>query len=257
MLELATSFFISFFQYINIWGVILAIVFGVIWFACFWPPLIKKPWHWAIIVGGAFITLFAISFIQRPLQNVIGKAMMNTWGEETLMKWLLLTGLPTVLISGFVHEGAKLVPVVIYWWRKKFTIDYRLGLTLGAAAGVGFGILEAQWIHNLTIAMGWNPELISRLGIDAFAPFTERFFMVAFSTAATALAGYGLAKGKGWQFYLIVSVLHTAINYSIFLVQARIFSLGQAEIFIIVIAIIVAGITLWLRWRKPDDYSTA
>lgn len=251
MLELATSFFLSFFKYFNIWAVILAIVFGAIWFACFWPSLIKKPWHWAIMVGGAFITLFAISFVQRPLQNIIGNAMLNTWGEETLMKWILLSGLPTVLISGLVQEGAKLVPVVIYWWRKNFTIDYKLALTLGAAAGVGFGILEAQWIHNLTLAMGWKWDLVRVQGMDAFAPFTERFFVVAFSTAATALAGYGLAKGWGWQFYLIVSVVHTAINYSIFLVQARIFTLSQAEILIVALSIVVAGIALWLRWRKP------
>lgn len=250
MLEITAGFFISFFQNFNIWGLILAVVFGAIWFACFWPPLIKKPWHWAIIVGGAFITLFAISFIQRPLQNITGSAMLNTWGQETLMKWLLFSGLPTVLLAGFVQEGAKLVPVVIYWWRKKFTIDYKLGLTLGAAAGVGFGILEAQWIHNLTIAIGWKWELVSMRGMEAFAPFIERFFVVAFSTAATALAGYGLAKGKGWQFYVIVSVVHTAINYSIFLVQARIFSLGQAEILIVALSIVITGIALWLRWRK-------
>ena len=251
MLDLATSFFFSFFKYFNIWAVILAIVFGAIWFACFWPSLIKKPWHWAIMVGGAFITLFAISFVQRPLQNIIGNAMLNTWGEETLMKWILLSGLPTVLISGLVQEGAKLVPVVIYWWRKNFTIDYKLALTLGAAAGVGFGILEAQWIHNLTLAMGWKWDLVRVQGMDAFAPFTERFFVVAFSTAATALAGYGLAKGWGWQFYLIVSVVHTAINYSIFLVQARIFTLSQAEILIVALSIVITGIALWLRWRKP------
>lgn len=250
MLDLATSFFLSFFKYFNIWAVVLAIVFGAIWFACFWPSLIKKPWHWAIMVGGAFITLFAISFVQRPLQNIIGNAMLNTWGEETLMKWILLSGLPTVLISGLVQEGAKLVPVVIYWWRKNFTIDYKLALTLGAAAGVGFGILEAQWIHNLTLAMGWKWDLVRVQGMDAFAPFTERFFIVAFSTAATALAGYGLAKGWGWQFYLIVSVVHTAINYSIFLVQARAFTLNQAEIMIVALSIVITGIALWLRWKK-------
>ncbi len=251
MLQLATSFFISFFQNFNIWGVLLAIAFGAIWFACFYPPLIKKPWHWAILVGGAFVTLFAISFIQRPLQNVIGNAMLKTWGEETLMKWLLLSGLPTVLIAGFVQEGAKLVPVVIYWWRKNFNIDYKLALTLGAASGVGFGILEAQWIHNLTLAMGWKWDLVRVYGIDAFAPFTERFFVVAFSTAASALAGYGLAKGWGWQFYLIVSVVHSAINYSIFLMQAQIFRLSQAEMLIVALSIVITGIALWLRWRKP------
>jgi RsiW-degrading membrane proteinase PrsW (M82 family) len=243
MLEITAGFFINFFKYPTVLGIGLAIVFGIIWFTCFWPPLIKQPWHWAMIVGGAFITLFALSFIQRPLQNLSG----NT------MKYLLLSGIPTIFISGFIQEAAKLVPPVIYWWRKGMNIDYKLGLTLGAAAGVGFGILEAQWIHNLAFAMGWSWDTVRKSGIDAFAPFIERFFVVAFSTGSTALVGYGLAKGKGWQFYLIVAILHATINYSIFLVQAEIFTIGEIEIFIALLSLIVIGIALWLRWRKTTN----
>lgn len=253
MIDLTVGFFISYFKNPNIWGIILAVIFGAIWLACFWPSLVKKPWHWAVMVGSAIITLIAISFIQRPLQNIIGNAMLQTWGSENLMNWLLISGIPSVLISGLVQEGAKLVPVVIYWWRKSRTIDYKLGITLGAVAGAGFGILEAQWIHNIVIAMGWSWDLTQMKGVEALSPFIERFFVVAFSTASTALAGYGLAKGKGWQFYLIVSILHTVLNYSIFLVQTKIFSFVQVEVFIAIWAILVTGVALWLRWRKQAD----
>ena len=72
------------------------------------------------------------------------------------MSILLLSAIPSVLISGLVQEGAKIVPVAIYWWRNNFVIDYRLGLTIGAIAGAGFGIFEAQWIHNMTFGAGWS-----------------------------------------------------------------------------------------------------
>jgi hypothetical protein len=74
--------------------------------------------------------------------------------------------------------------------------------------------------------------------------------MIAFSIAASALAGYGLAIGKGWQFYLIVSILDAVMNSGTVLMQAKIFSFAQVEVFIAVWAILVTGTVLWLRWRK-------
>ncbi len=254
MIDFTPDFFLSFFKNSNIWGISLAIIFGAVWLACFWPPLIKKPWHWAVMVGSAIITLAAISFVQIPfLQRPIGNAMLQTWGSENLMNWLLLSGIPSVLISGLVQEGAKMIPVVIYWWRKNMKIDYKLGITLGAVAGAGFGIFEAQWIHNAVIAMGWSWDLVQKTGLEALTPFTERFFVIAFSTASSALAGYGLAKGKGWQFYLIVSILHTILNYSILLLQSKILSFVQVEIFIAIWTILVTAVALWLRWKKQTD----
>jgi RsiW-degrading membrane proteinase PrsW (M82 family) len=250
MVELTLGFFISFFQNLTVWGIVLALVFGAIWIICFWPPVIKQPWHWAVLVGGALFTAFAIAFIQRPLQNLIGNAMANTWDSNLLMNMLLLSAMPSILISGFVQEGAKMVPLVIFWWRNKMVIDYKLGLTLGAIAGVGFGILEAQWIHNMTLGMGWSTDLIKMKGMEALAPFIERFFVIAFHSGASALAGYGLAKGKGWQFYLIVSVVHTLLNYAIIFVQMKVFALTGIEVYIAILSILMVGIALWLRWRK-------
>jgi RsiW-degrading membrane proteinase PrsW (M82 family) len=250
MLDLTLGFFLSFFKNLTALGILLAVLFGVIWILCFWPSLVKKPWHWAILLGSAIFTALAISFIQRPLQNFIGNAMANTWDSNTLMNMILLSAMPSILISGFVQEGAKMVPLVIYWWRKKMVIDYKLGLTLGAIAGVGFGILEAQWIHNMTFGMGWSPDLIKMKGVEALAPFIERFFVIAFHTGATALAGYGLAKGKGWQFYVIISLVHTLLNYSIIFVQMKVFSLTGVEIYVAILSLLIIGIALRLRWRK-------
>ena len=39
--------------------------------------------------------------------------------------------------------------------------------------------------------------MIKMKGLEALAPFIERFFAIGFHTGTSALVGYGLAKGKG------------------------------------------------------------
>ena len=166
------------------------------------------------------------------------------------MRWILLAGIPQILLSGLVQEGSKLVPVVAYWRRCGRNIDPRLGLAIGAVAGVGFGIFEAQWAHNLIFAQGWAWAAVQTYGFWALAGFWERFFGVAAHIAFSALAGYGLAKGWGWQFYLIASFLHGLLNYSLVLLQAGLFTVVHVEIYAAVLAVLVTAWALWLRWRK-------
>ena len=87
------------------------------------------------------------------------------------------------------------------------------------------------------------------------AGFWERFFVVGYHTASCALMGYGLAKGWGWQFYLIASFLHALLNYSALLVQSGIFTLLGVELFITICSLAVTGGALWLRWRAPVQIS--
>ena len=250
MLEQLTGIFVSFFANPSAWGIGLAIVFGAIWVAAYWPPLFKRPWLWAILVGGAILTSLATAYIQVPLQSLTNLVLELFWNEGTLSQLLLLLSvIPIALISGLVQEGSKLVPVVLYWWRKGKNIDPKLGLTIGAVAGVGYGIFEAQWILNDAFASGWSWGSVQTNGLLALAEFWDRFFAVAFHTASCALAGYGLAKGKGWQFYLIVSSLHFGIIYIALFRQASIITVYQVEGFIAAWAILVSTAALWLRWR--------
>jgi len=172
------------------------------------------------------------------------------WSQEILLSWLLLAGIPQILFSGLVQEGSKLVPIVIYWWRKGKSVDPKLGLAIGAVAGVGFGVFEAVWAHNTIFASGWSWEMVQTSGLIALAGFWERFFAVAFHTAASALAGYGLARGWGWQFYLLASFLHAFLNYSVIFLRTELITVVQLEIFAAVWALLVTGVALWLRWRK-------
>jgi len=246
MIDSMVSYFVSFFQNPSAWGIGLAIGFGAVWLACYWPPLAKKPWLWAVLVSSAFLTLAAICFIQIPLQTRTGQAL----GQEILIRRMLLATIPLILLSGLVQEGAKMVPVVVYWWRSGKNIDPKLGLAIGAVAGAGFAIFETQWAHNLIFASGWTWAAVQAGGFMALLGFWERFFTVAAHIAFSALAGYGLARGWGWQFYLIASVLHAVLNYSVVLLQAGVLTIIPAEVYIAAVAVAVTAWALWLRWRK-------
>ncbi len=84
----------------------------------------------------------------------------------------------------------------------------------------------------------------------ALIPFIERFFAVAFHTASSAIAGWGLVKGWGWQFYIIASIAHAAVNYNVIILAAGLLNNIQIEIYIAAVVLIVVFIALWLRWRK-------
>jgi len=91
---------------------------------------------------------------------------------------------------------------------------------------------------------------VQTYGFMALLSFWERFFTIAAHIAFSGLAGYGLAKGWGWQFYLITAFLHGLLNYSAVFQAAGLFTELQVEIYIAVLAVLVTGWALWLRWRK-------
>jgi RsiW-degrading membrane proteinase PrsW (M82 family) len=249
MLEQVIAFFTSFFADPSVWGIGLAIYFGAIWLIPYYPPLFKDACLWAVMVVSAFLALAATAFVQIPLQFLAGQAIGSTWSQEYVMSRILLFGIPQILLSGLVQEGAKMVPLVWYWRREGKNLDPKLGLAVGAAAGAAFGIFEAQWVHNTIFASVNIWEVLRLSGPLALTGFWERFFVVAAHTAFSALAGYGLALGKGWQFYLIASGLHALLNYSAVLLTAGVLSTVQLEIYVAVFSLSVTAWALWLRWR--------
>jgi RsiW-degrading membrane proteinase PrsW (M82 family) len=261
MWEQMMDFLKSFFSYPGLkWELLLvaiglAIIFGAIWLCAHWPPLFKKPWLWVVAVVSAFLTLLAITFVQIPLQWWDGQVLTHFWKSATLVTWLLLAGAPSILLSGLVQEGAKMVPMVAWWWRNGRNIDPKLGLAIGAIAGAGFGIFEAFWVHGRIFAAGWTLQALHTDGFLGIVGFWERFFAIGFHIAVSALAGYGLAKGKGWQFYLIASGLHALLNYGVVFLQKGYFTLTQLEVYVAVVAVAVAVWALllrWGRWGEPE-----
>jgi RsiW-degrading membrane proteinase PrsW (M82 family) len=169
------------------------------------------------------------------------------------MDWLLLMGIPAILVSGLVQEGAKMVPVVFWWLKSGRKITAKEGLIIGAMAGAGFGVFEAVWVHSQVFMYGWTWNAVSRDWVGALLPFWERLWAIALHIGAAALAGYGLAKGKGWQFYLVASVLHSVINYGIVLLQKGVLTANQLEIYVAAIAAVIILVVFWLRWRKDKE----
>jgi RsiW-degrading membrane proteinase PrsW (M82 family) len=261
MLEYMLEFFKSWFYipglhwYHALIAVGLAFAFGAAWFAAYWTPILKKPWAWAVLAVSAFLTLLAVTFVQIPLQWWSSEALNHFWSQNVLADWLLLAALPIVLLSGLVQEGSKLVPVAFYWWRKGRSITPRMGLVLGAIAGLGFGVFEAVWVHNLAFVSGWSWSAVEISGFMGLSAFWERLILVGFHMAASALAGYGLAKGWGWQFYLIASGLHALVNYGVYLAMFGLFGSVGLEVYVVTVSALVAAFVLWLRWRKTGELS--
>jgi RsiW-degrading membrane proteinase PrsW (M82 family) len=250
MLEQIITFFTSFFANPSVWGIGLAIYFGAIWLTPYYPPLFKDARLWVVMVVSAFLALVAASFVQIPLQFLAGQVIGSLWSQEFVMSWILLFGIPQILLGGLVQEGAKMVPLVWYWRRKVKDLDPKLGLAIGAAAGTAFGIFEAQWAHNTIFASVNVWENLQGGNFMVLLGFWERFFVVAAHTAFSALVGYGLARGRGWQFYLIASGLHALLNYSAVLLTAGVLITVQLEIYVAVFALSVTAWALWLRWRR-------
>ena len=253
MTEQVLEFILSWFANPSLIGIGLAILFGAIWLVGYWPPLFKRPWLWAVMVISAFLTLVAVGFIQIPLQYLVGQALNHFWSQEVLMSWILLAGIPQILLSGVVQEGAKLVPVVTWWFGEERKLNLRTGLMVGAISGFGFGVFEAIWVHNTIFAAGWGWDFVEAGGYMALAGFWERFFAVSFHIASCALAGWGLARGWGWQFYLLMAFLHSLLNYSAAILNAGLFTVLQVEIYAAIVAVLITAVALWLRWRKSEE----
>ena len=257
MFQELAKFFTSGFVFPNITltglalGIGLGIVFGAIWLIGYRPPIFKKPWVWVLIMmNSAFLTWTAVCFLQSSLQSWTNQALVYFFGLETVMRWLLVASIPSILLSGIVQEGSKLVPVVMGWLRNNRNMNARTGLIIGAISGAGFGVFEAIWVLNTTFAAGWTWAMVESQGLVALLPFVERFFAIAFHIGSCALAGYGLAKGWGWQFYLVAAFLHGLVNYSVVLFQTHVLTAFQMDIWVAVIAVVLTIVVLWLRWKR-------
>jgi hypothetical protein len=256
MIQFMLDSFTSFFQNPTGWGIGLALAFGAVWLAPFVPlpksTGLRLPTLTGILllvfVSSAFLALAAVTFIQIPLQLWIGQALGHFWSQETLVSWIALAGIPQVLLSGLVQEAAKLVAPLVYvkWRRPK---EARTAIILGAIAGAGFGIFEAQWALNMIFASGWTWGWLQAYGFQALLGFWERFFAVPLHIGLTAIAVYGLYKGKWWQFYLLAAFIHGFTNYAAVLFAGGHLTPLQVEIYLAIVALATVAMALWLRWR--------
>jgi len=237
----------DFFANPSAWGIGLAIIFGVIWLATLRPLKLRTSIPWILLLIGAAVFAPSIAWIQAPLQEFFGNRIIGSLGIVYYQNNILWAGIPVVLLSGLVQEGAKLLPVTGYWLFKRRKMNSILTLSLGAMVGAGYGVFEAQWILNSVFASGWSLSAFQLYGFLGIAAFVERFFTIAFHTASAALAGWGLARGRGWQFYLLASFVHFLVNYGVLLAAKGVFGTIQVEIWVYIISAAVFGYAFWLR----------
>ncbi|MBN1188978.1 MAG: hypothetical protein JXA46_04435 [Dehalococcoidales bacterium] len=240
------------------WHLILAAVglglaFGTVWLAAYRPNLLSRPWLWVVGIISAFLTWTSIAFVQIPLQQWWWEFLDLFWPPLVVNHWLYLSAVPYILLSGIVQEAFKLFPVIVYrqCFMERFTVP--AGIIAGAVAGAGFGIFEAVWVHNTIFASGWTWASVESAGFNGLLGFWERFFSIGLHISASALAGYGLAKGWGWQFYLLAALAHGISNYGVILLQRQLLTSFQIEMYIAVIAVVLTGVMLWLRWRRKIE----
>jgi len=238
-------------------SVLIAVIFAAIWLSFYRPGFLRQPQSWLIAITAAILTWIAIAFIQVPLQTWSQELFINLLGTATFLDWLLLTGLPIVILSGLVQETTKFIPVLVYWFTLHKRLDARGGLIAGAITGAGFGIFEAIWVHNTIFVSGWTWQAVQIGGYLALLGFWERLFAVGFHIATAALSGYGLATGRGWQFLLISAGLHSLLNYSVLLISKGLITAVQSEIIIAGLAIVTTLIVLNINRRLlKNSYST-
>ncbi len=231
----------------------LALAFGAVWLSAHWPPLFKYPWFWVLAVFSAFFTMAAFAFVRTPLQYYYDKLVNHFFTPATVSDWLMLLGIPAVLINGLVQEGAKMVPMVAWWWKEKRSITPAMGLAIGAVAGAAFGIFDAFQVFGSTFSSGWTTAAFSQ-GFTGIASFWERFFSIGFQTSISAMVGYGLARGKGWQYYLAAAGFHALFNYTSYIYNKQYLNLVQVETLIAFIAVVITAVVLIVRYRIRRDF---
>jgi RsiW-degrading membrane proteinase PrsW (M82 family) len=258
MQEQMVGFFISGFYYPGLEvgqlliAALLALGLGAAWFATYWTPVLKKAAAWGLLAGSALLAWTAISFVQIPFQSLASQGLLSLIGSDLFARGLLFAALPAILISGLVQEAAKMVPLFVYRRRMGGTLEPRQGLLLGAVCGLGLGVFEAFWVNATILGSGWTWSLVNQMGPVALLGFAERFSTVGLHIGLSAVAGWGLAKGKGWQAWLVVSAVHALANYGALLLAAKVMDPAQVEFWVFGWSVLAAGTALWLRWRRVE-----
>lgn len=227
----------------------MAFIFGAFWLLLLAPLGWRRVRLWLLFLIGAVLFVPAIALVQLPIQRALSQFIVALVGIETYQEDILVLSVPAVLVSGLVQEAAKLLPVFVFWEMRKRAWLPKFGLSVGAIVGAGFGVFEAQWLLNSIFAAGFTLGWVSTFGLEALGGFWERFFSIAFHVGSGALLGWGVARRRAWLFFLLTTILHVLLNYTVILFQTGILTAIQVEFAIAIVADITFFIAFMLRWR--------
>jgi uncharacterized membrane protein YhfC len=228
---------------------VLAIAFAAPWLLLLAGRWLRRPWVWAVVLVGAVLFPVSIAWVQVPIQQGINALYLQNVAPERLQRYVLLAAVPVIFIAGLVQEVAKYGGAV----GGLFLVHARrvptAGLALGAAAGAGYGAMEAFWVFSQIFAAGFTWATVQLGGVAALAAFIERFFTVMFHTAVAALAAYGYAIRRPWRYLLLAIVLHTLVDYMVPLLQSGAITTVETEVIVALVSAATMVAALWVRWR--------
>jgi hypothetical protein len=218
------------------------VVFGIL-LAAVRPALrttvAPSPPRWLVLGGGlsflvaAAVFSPAITVAQMPLQAALNRWMMANLATADQAVLLL----PAVLMSGLVQEPVKLLAslagtapaglagkaVVSQGGGAGPAIGFLAiwrAVALGAAAGAGFGGIEAALL--LSPVFGAGPLPAAGGGLLVAAAIVERFSAIMFHVSTTGMAAYAwtFGPGRGLAALGALSLIHGLFNYFAVLVRA-------------------------------------
>jgi hypothetical protein len=228
---------------------LLAAGFAAPWLCLLARGRLRRPWVWVTLLLGAVVFPLSIAWVQVPIQNGINALYRATLAVGAIERLVLLTGVPLVLMSGLVQEPAKLGISIAGLHLVGEPRVARAALALGAAAGAGYGAMEAFWVFNNIFATGFTWATVQLGGVQALLGFVERFFAVMFHIGAASLAAYGYATRRPWRYLFLAVGLHFLDNYTVLFLQAKLIGAVSVEILGAAIASATLAVALWLRYR--------
>ncbi len=226
---------------------LLAILLATPWFLLLVRRRTSLSWIWAVLLVGIILFPLSIAYIQEPIQNGINSIYARYLSGETIQKYVLLIGLPVIIVSGLVQEVVKFAIAVVGQRISRDLKTGRSGLAFGAASGAGYGGIEAFWVFNQIFASGITLATIQLLGVNALYGFIERIFTVMFHIGAAALSTYGYTTGRPWRYLLLAIFLHSLTNYLVLPLQVGLLNTEIVEGILAIIAIATIGAALWLN----------
>jgi hypothetical protein len=228
---------------------VLALAFAAPWLILLAGRWLRNFWVWVILVVGALLFPLSIAWVQVPIQRAINALYLRALPLETIQRYLFIAGVPPVLVAGLVQEAVKFGDAVAGLYLVREPRSPRAGLAMGAAAGAGYGAMEAFWVFNQIFASGFTWATVQLGGVAALLGFIERFFTVMFHTSIAALAGYGFASGRPGRYLLLAILVHALTDYLAILLQAKLLSTAPLEAMVYIIAVSTLAAALWLRSR--------
>jgi len=229
-------------------GYLIYLIVALAWLALLGRGRMGRWDLWLLLVAGGVLFPLALS-LQVPLQRLYLRWAITPGMQRGVP--VLILGIGTVALSGMVQELFKFLPVFLRLRLNSPAVDHRTAMALGAAVGVGFGLLEAILVTDKALALGI---------ISSWAIF-ERAFAILFHAAVTSIVALGIWKRSSLRYYLLAALLHSLGNYSVILLHQHLLSPTALELLVAAFDLGILAYALAIRRGarclvvKPEEVS--